>query len=447
VAPKSESGSGAYRHIDGEADGWERSFQRCRGQGIVIRSSALKSVLLVTLSLAFSVLAIEGFLIWRPEFQALVPFSNQVFCAGPPQRGRPHENFGWTAAPNAAYFEQTSEADGWAVHIYNADGFRDLFDSGNEHVIVLGDSFTQGADASNDEAFPYLLDLWNPDLAFHNFGTAAYGTKNSLSVYKAISSKIPHDLVILAYFLGNDLRDNLRSRDNDTESVPHNGAEGNTWRATLKQINSTIRQNLRTYNLLYSFVRSGFGGFDLSRERVEKGVGITNSLLTELAAQIWADGSDFLIVILPSWNQMKNYRDPEEEAQQRAMINELATKWDNIYLIDMAGIISSGDVDKFYGVKDKHFSRYGYYATAKAIHDWINSEWPRGHRAGTQAPPFQPASAPVVPDCALMPKYREAFAHPARPGTTGGPGVVEAGSPAGQARSGSPDLDGGTPQR
>jgi hypothetical protein len=423
-----------------------KSLGRAGSQGIVIQSSALKNVLLVTLSLAFSVAVIEGFLMWRPDFQALVPFSNRVVCAEPPQPGRPHEIFGWTAAPNSAYFEQTSEADGWAVHIYNADGFRDLFDSGNEHVIVLGDSFTQGADASNDEAFPYLLDLWNPKLSFHNFGTAAYGTKNSLSVYEAISSKIPHDLVILAYFLGNDLRDNLHSRDKDTGSVSRNGAEGSTWRATLKQINSTIRQNLRTYNLLYTFVRSVFGGFDLPREKIEKGVGITNNLLIELVAQIRANGSDLLLVILPSWNQMNNYRDPEEAARQRAIIRELAAQWDNIYLIEMADIIASVGVNKFYGVKDKHFSRYGYYATAKAIHEWINSEWPRGHRAARQAPPFQPASAPVVPDCALMPKYRETFTNPSRPGMREGPGVVEAGSPAGQARSASPDIDAVTPR-
>ena len=108
-----------------------KSPGRSGSQGIVIRSWALNNILLVTLSLAFSVVVIEGFLMSRPEFQALVPSPNRVFCAGPPQAGRPHEIFGWTAVPNSAYFEQTSEADGWAVHIYNADGFRDLFDSGN----------------------------------------------------------------------------------------------------------------------------------------------------------------------------------------------------------------------------------------------------------------------------------------------------------------------------
>ena len=41
---------------------------------------------------------------------------------------RPHEIFGWTEAPNHSYFEQQSEADGWAAHIYNPMGFRDLFE-------------------------------------------------------------------------------------------------------------------------------------------------------------------------------------------------------------------------------------------------------------------------------------------------------------------------------
>ena len=36
---------------------------------------------------------------------------------------RAHEIFGWTEVPNHTYFEQQTEADGWAVHIYNLRGF------------------------------------------------------------------------------------------------------------------------------------------------------------------------------------------------------------------------------------------------------------------------------------------------------------------------------------
>ena len=116
---------------------------------------------------------------------------------------------------------------------------------------------------NNDESFPYLLDLWNPQLAFHDFGTGGYGTLDSLSVYDANSSAILHKLVLLAYYLGNDLRDNLGVRDNDKRPVSARTDGYNTSALTLKGINSTIRQNSRVYNLLYSYLRAAFGGFNL----------------------------------------------------------------------------------------------------------------------------------------------------------------------------------------
>jgi len=379
----------------------------------MVKGRAVRNASLVILSVAISVVAIEGFLMWRPKFQALVPFSDLVFCAGPHSLAQSHELFERTAVPDSAYFEQTSEADGWAVHIYNAEGFRDLFDSGDEHVIVLGDSFAQGADANNDESFPHLLDLWNPGLAFRNFGTAGYSTRNSLSVYEVMSSQMPHKLVILAYFLGNDLRDNLDSHDQGDGASSPESTDGRTWHETLKEVNSTIRQGVRTYNLLYSSVRPAFGGFDLPHHRVEEGINITNNLILSLVDQVKRNESELLIVALPSWNQINNYGDPEEAARQRALLARIAGEWDHVHLIDMWDRIADSGVDRVYGIKDKHFSRYGYYLAAKVIHDWINHEWQQGPRPGRQAPAFEPPRAPVVPDCALMPEYREAFAKPA----------------------------------
>jgi hypothetical protein len=181
----------------------------------------------------------------------------------------------------------------------------------------------------------------------------------------------------------------------------------------LKEINSTLRQGVRTYNLLYSSIRPAFGGFDLPVDQVDGGIEVTNGLMIALANRVLSSGSDLLIVALPSWNQINNYGDPEEAARQRAMLAKIAAEWDHVHLIDMWDIIARSDVDRVYRIKDKHFSRYGYYLTAKAIHDWINHEWQQGPRAGRQAPAFAPPRAPVVPDCALMPEYREAFAKPA----------------------------------
>jgi hypothetical protein len=95
------------------------------------------------------------------------------------------------------------------------------------------------------------------------------------------------------------------------------------------------------------------------------------------------------------------------------VLQGIAEEWDNVYVADLSDAIAHAGPERVYGIHDKHFSRYGYYLTAKFIHDWINFEWPDAPRPARQAPPFQPPSTAVEPDCALMPQYREAFIHPA----------------------------------
>ncbi|MGH6921875.1 MAG: hypothetical protein ACREJ0_29760, partial [Geminicoccaceae bacterium] len=232
-------------------------------------------------------------------------------------------------------------------------------------------------------------------------------------------------LVILAYFLGNDLRDNLQSHDRGGEASHLESDDSRTWIETLKELNSTIRQDVRTYNLLYSSVRPAFGGFDLPVHRVEEGIQVTNDLMVALVNRVESHGAELLIVALPSWNQANNYGNPEEAARQRAMLAKIAAERDHVHLIDLWDRIARSDVDRVYGIKDKHFSRYGYYLTAKAIHDWINHEWQQGPRPGRQAPAFEPPPAPVVPDCASIPEYREAFANPPWPLLRGRPSVAD----------------------
>jgi hypothetical protein len=89
----------------------------------MVRREATRGILLVVMSTTISLLAVEAFLKWRPQFQAPAQYERFVFCGASTSRVREHQLFGWTEAPNNAYFEQQSEADGWATHIYNPTDF------------------------------------------------------------------------------------------------------------------------------------------------------------------------------------------------------------------------------------------------------------------------------------------------------------------------------------
>jgi hypothetical protein len=81
-----------------------------------------------------------------------------------------------------------------------------------------------------------------------------------------MSSKIDHKLVTLAYFLGNDLDDNLEyhSKQASKSKVdPRHEPTGSSWYETLKGINDGVRR-AHVYNLMYHALRSAFGRPSLS---------------------------------------------------------------------------------------------------------------------------------------------------------------------------------------
>ena len=125
----------------------------------------LKNVLLIIGSLAIALLAFEVLLWARPELRAASDGPRFVFCQGPTQRFRQDPVFRKAEIPGSVYFEHNGER--WSVHLNNDRGFRDIFDSGNQHAIILGDSFTRGTSLHDHQTIPYLLDAWEGDNPSH----------------------------------------------------------------------------------------------------------------------------------------------------------------------------------------------------------------------------------------------------------------------------------------
>ncbi len=88
-------------------------------------------------------------------------------------------------------------------------------DAGTFRIRVLGDSFTAALQVAEEETFVKLLESQlkqhYPGVNFEiiNAGVVGYGTGNQLSYFSHEGYKYQPDLVLLAFFTGNDISDNI----------------------------------------------------------------------------------------------------------------------------------------------------------------------------------------------------------------------------------------------
>lgn len=82
-------------------------------------------------------------------------------------------------------------------------------------ILVLGDSFTAALQVPEQETFPKLLETHLQQqfpatkIEVINAGVVGYGTDNALAYYTHEGYRYHPDLVLLAFFTGNDLTDNI----------------------------------------------------------------------------------------------------------------------------------------------------------------------------------------------------------------------------------------------
>jgi len=87
-------------------------------------------------------------------------------------------------------------------------------------IVVLGDSFTFGYGVEGDQTYVYFLNEFlkkyspfnssnsNMNVETINCGVGAYGTKKEIKFYEKYCRELNPDLVILGFYVGNDLFDN-----------------------------------------------------------------------------------------------------------------------------------------------------------------------------------------------------------------------------------------------
>src|SRR5204862_8101416 len=85
-------------------------------------------------------------------------------------------------------------------------------------ILVLGDSFAEGDQVALEETFCKRIEralrdgfpgrMWE----VVNAGVSRYGTADEIELFQVYGRRLQPDVVVLAFFLGNDVRDNRDSR-------------------------------------------------------------------------------------------------------------------------------------------------------------------------------------------------------------------------------------------
>lgn len=133
---------------------------------------------------------------------------------------QPDVTIGWTLKPN--YTGECLDSGGQSATeiTINSLGLRDSSvetpkPRNTFRILILGDSMTFGAGVNEDRTYPEILgQLFIGDGKYHhveviNSGVPGYGTSQEYLLYKRLAESVQPDLVILGFFVGNDLADNL----------------------------------------------------------------------------------------------------------------------------------------------------------------------------------------------------------------------------------------------
>jgi len=308
---------------------------------------------------------------------------------------QPHQEYGWTLQPGAVYVRQQNPNQEKNLYRIDSNGFRDSYNEGDESIVVLGDSHTAGWIVDDNDTFSHLLDTGLPNSSVRNFAVPGYGTEQELAVYSDVSDSIDHELVVVAYYAGNDMTDNTDNNSRRPQYAIRNGDIERVREPVMRDFGRSDRDGsvllpTRTISYLKPQAKSILDQAGLlSREppdgdELDHQLRLTRALIQELGERADDNGAELLVVIIPERTDVDptNPARYEPEAgrsywdSQRRMLRELSGRSGNIRLLDLTPVFirehESGK--RIYGGTNAHLDEHGHEVTARVLNRWMAEE-------------------------------------------------------------------------
>jgi len=261
-------------------------------------------------------------------------------------------------------------------------------------LLFLGDSFTYGLGASDDEIFVNIVAQNLGDIDVVNGGVNGFGQRDELAMLDAIGDRLQPDLVVLVFFW-NDLEDNLQENRPTFEIV-----DGRVVRTDLELPNTFDPLAIRPApqpeppdadSLFYytrAMIREGLKGFryryfgiserDITNEAQRAAAwAVTRELFFAINLRVRELGSRLLVVSIPDHNKVnpnaviKNIKpiNYDIENELRSTLESLGIEYIDL-LEAMSAAYESTNTDLYY-YADRHLTPSGNQVVADAISDVI----------------------------------------------------------------------------
>lgn len=271
-------------------------------------------------------------------------------------------------------------------------------------ILVLGDSQTYGLGVEAEETYPKVLErLLNGNNARQkieviNAGVDTYSNYQKLQYFKESGYKLEPDLVLLGFYIGNDFGENVFFEKKWLkEERPYN--ELNLFLSSKSHAYNFFKNRFDKLMAEYA-MRKGKKGEEVKSITVgdnilffpnpmtfckkkytpemEEAVGITEKKLLEMAHYIKEHNSKFLIVIIPTMQQVyekewhervKGNLNPEDYdiSKPNRILSEFA-KNGGILLFDLLPSFKQISENKKLYFWEGHLSQEGYRAAGEEIY-------------------------------------------------------------------------------
>lgn len=274
----------------------------------------------------------------------------------------------------------------------NSLGFRDKEHSRHKpadtyRIIGLGDSFSWGAGVEERDTFFRRMErsLNNRDYGdmryeVFNWGVSAWGTAQELLCLQHEALLYDPDLVIIQYYTGNDMMENLYSAlfrlDNDGRLI--GGFKYGRQKITaIKRIADRLPfyRTITQHSYLLNFIRIRLLALvnkkevrdisaKLPADQLGYGIRLTKALLEEAFLTAAKNGINMAVVVIPAVSEV------DSESPERLMIAEVC-RAHHVVLLDLTGVFTRENASLIYYKIDRHLTPYGHKVVAESVEKFL----------------------------------------------------------------------------